>query len=124
MILSNKSRMASTLGCGTNWILNLADAHDGRFSRAGATSTHSDVLYQAYFTAYMVLSTIGAPREPGKSLRWLQDAEWLWHVWWTRLCGGDHGCRWLCDKQPSSTKSGISTFVIVPSWAAPSCVKF
>ena len=36
--------------------------HDGRGLGA---YTHVDVLYQAYFTAYMVLGTIGAPREPG-----------------------------------------------------------
>jgi hypothetical protein len=36
--------------------------HDGRGLGA---YTHVDVLYQAYFTAYMVLSTIGAPVNPG-----------------------------------------------------------
>ena len=36
--------------------------HDGRGLGA---YTHVDVLYQAYFTAYMVLGTIGAPVNPG-----------------------------------------------------------
>jgi hypothetical protein len=36
--------------------------HDGRGLGA---YTHLDVLYQAYFTAYMVLGTIGAPLNPG-----------------------------------------------------------
>ena len=36
--------------------------HDGRGLGA---YTHLDVLYQAYFTAYMVLGTIGAPVNPG-----------------------------------------------------------
>ena len=36
--------------------------HDGRGLSA---YTHVDVLYQAYFTAYMVLGTIGAPVNPG-----------------------------------------------------------
>jgi hypothetical protein len=36
--------------------------HDGRGLGA---YTHVDVLYQAYFTAYMVLGTIGAPLNPG-----------------------------------------------------------
>ncbi len=36
--------------------------HDGRGLGA---FTHVDVLYQAYFTAYMVLGTIGAPVNPG-----------------------------------------------------------
>jgi hypothetical protein len=36
--------------------------HDGR---GVAAYTHLDVLYQAYFTAYMVLGTIGAPVNPG-----------------------------------------------------------
>lgn len=36
--------------------------HDGRGLGA---FTHLDVLYQAYFTAYMVLGTIGAPVNPG-----------------------------------------------------------
>lgn len=36
--------------------------HDGRGLGA---YTHMDVLYQAYFTAYMVLGTIGAPVNPG-----------------------------------------------------------
>ncbi|HEU0207360.1 MAG TPA: vanadium-dependent haloperoxidase [Candidatus Udaeobacter sp.] len=36
--------------------------HDGR---GLAAFTHVDVLYQAYFTAYMVLGSIGAPVNPG-----------------------------------------------------------
>ena len=36
--------------------------HDGR---GLAAYTHLDVLYQAYFTAYMVLASIGAPVNPG-----------------------------------------------------------
>lgn len=36
--------------------------HDGRGLGA---FTHVDVLYQAYFTAYMVLGTMGAPVNPG-----------------------------------------------------------
>src|SRR5438876_5928802 len=36
--------------------------HDGRGLGA---YTHLDVLYQAYFTAYMVLGTMGAPVNPG-----------------------------------------------------------
>jgi len=36
--------------------------HDGRGLGAW---THDDVLYQAYFTAYLVLNTIGAPLNPG-----------------------------------------------------------
>ena len=36
--------------------------HDGR---GLATFTHVDVLYQAYFTAYLVLNTIGVPLNPG-----------------------------------------------------------
>jgi hypothetical protein len=36
--------------------------HDGRGLGA---YTHVDVLYQAYFTAYLVLGTIGAPANPG-----------------------------------------------------------
>jgi len=36
--------------------------HDGR---GLAAYTHVDVLYQAYFTAYLVLSSIGAPLNPG-----------------------------------------------------------
>jgi hypothetical protein len=33
--------------------------------RSLAAYTHVDVLYQAYFTAYLVLNTIGAPLNPG-----------------------------------------------------------
>jgi hypothetical protein len=33
--------------------------------RSLAAFTHVDVLYQAYFTAYLVLNTIGAPLNPG-----------------------------------------------------------
>jgi hypothetical protein len=33
--------------------------------RSLAAFTHVDVLYQAYFTAYLVLTTIGAPLNPG-----------------------------------------------------------
>jgi hypothetical protein len=36
--------------------------HDGR---GLATFTHLDVLYQAYFTAYLVLNTLGVPLNPG-----------------------------------------------------------
>ena len=36
--------------------------HDGR---GFATFTHLDVLYQAYFTAYLVLNTLGVPLNPG-----------------------------------------------------------
>ena len=39
-----------------------------RYARNGrdlAAFTHVDVLYQAYFTAFLVLSTIGAPLNPG-----------------------------------------------------------
>ena len=39
-----------------------------RYRRNGrdlAAFTHVDVLYQAYFTAFLVLSTIGAPLNPG-----------------------------------------------------------
>jgi hypothetical protein len=39
-----------------------------RYCRNGrdlATYTHLDVLYQAYFTAFLVLNTIGAPLNPG-----------------------------------------------------------
>jgi hypothetical protein len=39
-----------------------------RYRRNGrdlATFTHVDVLYQAYFTAFLVLNTIGAPLNPG-----------------------------------------------------------
>ena len=39
-----------------------------RYARAGrdlAAFTHVDVLYQAYFTAFLVLGTIGAPVNPG-----------------------------------------------------------
>jgi hypothetical protein len=36
--------------------------HDGR---GLAAYTHEDVLYQAYFTAYLVLNTISAPLNPG-----------------------------------------------------------
>jgi hypothetical protein len=36
--------------------------HDGR---GLATFTHVDVLYQAYFTAYLVLNTLGVPVNPG-----------------------------------------------------------
>ena len=39
-----------------------------RYARNGrdmAAYTHVDVLYQAYFTAYLVLSSIGAPFNPG-----------------------------------------------------------
>jgi hypothetical protein len=39
-----------------------------RYRRDGrdlATFTHLDVLYQAYFTAFLVLNTIGAPLNPG-----------------------------------------------------------
>ncbi|MGA8220248.1 MAG: vanadium-dependent haloperoxidase [Candidatus Acidiferrales bacterium] len=39
-----------------------------RYRRDGrdlATFTHLDVLYQAYFTAFLVLNTIGAPVNPG-----------------------------------------------------------
>jgi hypothetical protein len=36
--------------------------HDGR---GLAAWTHEDVLYQAYFTAYLVLNSIGAPLNPG-----------------------------------------------------------
>jgi len=36
--------------------------HDGR----GLCSfTHVDVLFQAYFVAYLVLGTMGTPRNPG-----------------------------------------------------------
>ena len=48
----------------------LADQPDPtpRFLRDGrglAAFTHVDVLYQAYFTAYLVLNTLGAPLNPG-----------------------------------------------------------
>jgi len=36
--------------------------HDGR---GLAAYTHDDVLYEAYFIAYLVLSTVGAPLSPG-----------------------------------------------------------
>ena len=36
--------------------------HDGR---GLGTYTHLDVLYQAYFTAYLVLNTLGVPLNPG-----------------------------------------------------------
>jgi hypothetical protein len=36
--------------------------HNGR---GLATFTHEDVLYQAYFTAYLVLNTLGVPLNPG-----------------------------------------------------------
>jgi hypothetical protein len=39
-----------------------------RYARSGrdlAAYTHVDVLYEAYFTAYLVLSSIGAPLNPG-----------------------------------------------------------
>ncbi|MGC2626937.1 MAG: hypothetical protein WA269_08880, partial [Candidatus Udaeobacter sp.] len=36
--------------------------HNGR---GLATFTHVDVLYQAYFTAYLVLNTLGVPLNPG-----------------------------------------------------------
>ena len=46
-------------------LLPLADPlylHDGR---GLAAYTHADVLYQAYFTAYLVLNSINAPFNPG-----------------------------------------------------------
>jgi hypothetical protein len=36
--------------------------HDGRGMSA---YTHVDVLYQAYFTAYLVFNTFGVPLNPG-----------------------------------------------------------
>ena len=48
-------------------LVNQTDAqlrylHDGR---SLAAFTHVDVLYQAYFTAYLVLNTLGVPLNPG-----------------------------------------------------------
>jgi len=47
---------------------NQIDTSATRYRRNGrdlAAFTHVDVLYQAYFTAYLVLTSIGAPPNPG-----------------------------------------------------------
>lgn len=51
------------IGTGLNIVPDApAYLHDGR---GLAAYTHVDVLYQAYFTAYLVLNSIGAPLNPG-----------------------------------------------------------
>ena len=53
-------------GIGTG-LLNQSDAQP-RFLRDGrglSAYTHTDVLYQAYFTAFLVLNTLRAPLNPG-----------------------------------------------------------
>ena len=69
--------------------------HDGRGLGA---YTHVDVLYQAYFTAYLVLNTLHCAGEPGEPLRWLPYAERLWHLRSTRLRGDGGGRRRLCGE--------------------------
>jgi hypothetical protein len=48
-------------------LLNQLDPHPRYLhnGRGFATFTHVDVLYQAYFTAYLVLNTLGVPLNPG-----------------------------------------------------------
>ena len=57
--------------------------HNGR---GFAAYTHVDVLYQAYFTA-LLLMTSGRADEPWQSVLWQQDAERLRHLRRTGLCG-------------------------------------
>ncbi len=48
--------------------------HDGR---GLAAYTHVDVLYQAYFIAYLVLNTINAPFNPGNPYNGSTYTEWI-----------------------------------------------
>ena len=61
--------------------------------RSLAAYTHLDVLYQAYFTAYLVISTIGAPLNPGNPYVGSRTENWLRYIRWARLRGDACGSR-------------------------------
>jgi hypothetical protein len=70
--------------------------HDGRGLCA---FTHVDVLFQAYFVAYLVLGTLGVPRNSGNPYVNSAKQNGFGTVWRTGFCRLTHGRRSPCTEQ-------------------------
>ena len=79
--------------------------HNGRDL---ATYTHVDVLFQAYFTAYLVLNTLGVPLNPGNPYVNSTTQNGFGTFGESRLRGHGRGRRSPCAEQRVVSKMGDS----------------